>query len=213
MRVVVQQRQRFLRDGLGRVLDGHADIDVVGTVATAFDLIQLCEDHRPDVVLLEVDTPEGDPGRVATRLRRRTPLLRVIGMDGLEPEESPSQSRRWGMQAVIPRGGGSRSLLEAIRNTGAMSRAHSVPTIDVRRGVDAETRRLTAREMTVLTMVAGGWTSREMSSELQISVKTVENHKQKIFAKLGVQNQAHAVSLAMRQGILAPEQVVEVSAG
>ena len=62
----------------------------------------------------------------------------------------------------------------------------------------AEVYRLTGREADVLALVGAGRTSRQISAELHISPKTVENHKQRIFGKLGVQNQAHAVSVAMR---------------
>ena len=67
---------------------------------------------------------------------------------------------------------------------------------------------LTPRELTILNLVGAGFTSREISSQLTISHKTVENHKQRIFAKLGVQNQAHAVSVAMRLGLMRPERVI-----
>lgn len=213
MRVVVQQRERFLRDGLGRVLDTHADIDVVGMVATTVGLVDLCQGWLPDVVLLEVDTPRCDPRLVTRRLRQDAPRLRVIGMEKQHPDRPNPQSERSGMQTIIPRGAGSSPILDAIRHSSAVSRAPSLHPVDRRRGSVADGRRLTTREMTVLTMVAGGWTSRQISIQLRISVKTIENHKQKVFDKLGVQNQAHAVSMAMRQGILAPERVVEVSAG
>jgi DNA-binding CsgD family transcriptional regulator len=61
---------------------------------------------------------------------------------------------------------------------------------------------LTARELDVLGLVGAGHTTREVSEALGISPKTVENHKQRIFVKLGVQNQAHAVAVAMRTGLL-----------
>jgi DNA-binding CsgD family transcriptional regulator len=63
---------------------------------------------------------------------------------------------------------------------------------------------LTPREVEVLTLIAAGHTAAEVARELGISPKTVENRKQSIFAKLDVQNQAHAVAVALRSGILPP---------
>jgi len=65
-----------------------------------------------------------------------------------------------------------------------------------------QTGTLTPRELDVLRLVAAGLTTGEIGPRLGISPKTVENHKQRLFAKLGVQNQAHAVSIAMRAGLL-----------
>ena len=67
---------------------------------------------------------------------------------------------------------------------------------------------LTGRELEVLSLVGAGLTSNGVSHRLHISSKTVENHKQRIFAKLGVQNQAHAVSVAMRAGLMRPDRVI-----
>jgi DNA-binding CsgD family transcriptional regulator len=65
----------------------------------------------------------------------------------------------------------------------------------------------------ILSLVAAGLTSAGVAGPLTISHKTVENHKQRIFAKLDVQNQAHAVSVAMRIGILRPDRVMELAGG
>ncbi len=72
---------------------------------------------------------------------------------------------------------------------------------------------LTTRELHVLHLVGAGYTSREISGRLDISHKTVENHKQRIFGKLGVQNQAHAVSVAMRAGLLRADRVIDLAVG
>jgi DNA-binding CsgD family transcriptional regulator len=70
---------------------------------------------------------------------------------------------------------------------------------------------LTPRELEILTLVGAGMTSIAASNRLNISRKTVENHKQRIFAKLGVQNQAHAVSVAMRTGLMRADRVMDLA--
>src|SRR5258706_13517517 len=80
MRVAIQERQRFLRDGLAIVLGEEPDIDVAGAVANASELVELCERERPDVVVLELDSDEWDACRLAAALRRRHRSLRVVGL-------------------------------------------------------------------------------------------------------------------------------------
>ena len=83
------------------------------------------------------------------------------------------------------------------------------PAPSARRVADAEDRPplLSPREVEVLAAIGAGATTRSAAAALQISPKTVEHHKQRIFSKLDVQNQAHAVAVAIRLGLVAPALV------
>jgi DNA-binding NarL/FixJ family response regulator len=208
VRVAVQQHQRFFRDGIGQLLAAERDMTVVGTAATGEDLLRLCEHERPEVVLLEVNDNECEVARLTAAIRRTLPKARVIGL--LVGESTPSQAataRRAGMRALVSRSGGIAGILGAVRASGPGVPMPSFTGSPVRCWPPARSV-LTARELTVLNLVGAGHTSREIAGELEISHKTVENHKQRIFAKLGVQNQAHAVSVAMRQGLMRPERII-----
>nr|MDQ3641448.1 LuxR C-terminal-related transcriptional regulator [Actinomycetota bacterium] len=110
---------------------------------------------------------------------------------------------------VLPRSAGIDRILVALRATSPTQRLRSSSGSMVHNStVDPSEMVLTPRELTILNFVGAGFTSREISSQLTISHKTVENHKQRIFGKLGVQNQAHAVSVAMRLGLMRPERVI-----
>jgi DNA-binding NarL/FixJ family response regulator len=211
IRAGVQQRERLLREGLGQLLQAEDDIEVVGAVATGDDLVGLCEQERPDLALVDLDSPDWSAGRMATRLKRAFPRLRLVGLyAGLNPAGT-RLVRQTGTVAVSHRDGigpilaavrgDSPGFTSPVRQIGAHAR-HHLPGIS-----------LTPREVAVLTLVGGGHTSREISDQLRISHKTVENHKQRIFGKLGVQNQAHAVSIAMRKGMISPEQAIGVAVG
>jgi len=206
IRAGVQQRERLLREGLGQLLQAEDDIEVVGAVATGDDLVRLCEQERPDVALVDLDSPDWNTGRMATCLRRAFPRPRLVGLyAGLNPADTRlvrqtrtvAVSHRDGIGPILAAlRSGSPGFTSSVRHIGA--RAHHHPP-----GIS-----LTPREVAVLTLVGGGHTSREISDRLHISHKTVENHKQRIFGKLGVQNQAHAVSIAMRKGIISPEPAI-----
>ncbi len=206
IRAGVQQRERLLREGLGQLLQAEDDIEVVGAVATDDELLRLCEQKWPDVALVDLDSADWNAGRLATRLRRVLPRLRLVGVyTALDPAEVRFV-RQTGIAAVSS-GDGIGPILAAVRGRpsgcgGSVRRIggssqHNSPGVS-----------LTPRELAVLTLVGGGHTSREISDQLRISHKTVENHKQRIFGKLGVQNQAHAVSIAMRKGMISPDEAI-----
>ncbi|MEN3316346.1 MAG: hypothetical protein V7605_2580 [Acidimicrobiaceae bacterium] len=211
--VVIQQRHRLFREGLGQLVDAEPDMAVVGSVATGTELVDLCEQTGPDVVLLQTDFVAWDPCRLAARLVRQAPAVRLIGLYSSPLADDEAAGMRSGGVHLVRRADGMVPILDALRGSRPPKRspdtkAASRPSW----GERTDTRFLTGREVSILTLVAGGRTSREMSVELDISPKTVENHKQRIFAKLGVQNQAHAVSVAMRQGLVTPDALADLAA-
>jgi DNA-binding NarL/FixJ family response regulator len=192
------------------VLQAEDDLTVVATVSTAVELTQACQEHSPDAVVLEADAVEWDAGRLAHGLRRAAPTVRIIGLSAGEMSRAEvARAHRDGIRDVLPRSAGIDRILAAVRATSALHRVR--PNVETRAfgaPVEPSETVLTTRELTILNLVGAGFTSREISAQLTISHKTVENHKQRVFAKLGVQNQAHAVSVAMRLGLIRPERVI-----
>lgn len=211
-RIAVQQRKRLFREGLGQLVKAEGDMELVGTASTFAEFLAVCQEQCPDVALVEVDPVNWDSGNLVRALRRAVPKLRVVGLS--TEEMSPADvaaARRSGMRAVVPRSAGIAQILLALRATSASPQTTDRLAAQRSLSGDPADVRLTPRELTILNLVGAGFTSREISSQLVISHKTVENHKQRIFGKLGVQNQAHAVSVAMRRGLMRPERVIGLS--
>lgn len=199
LRVVVHDGQRLLREGMALFLGGEPDVELVATAESSGELARLCELHRPDAVVLAMDADEFDACRLAIALRKRQRGLRVVGLCDEVSRVTAQQATQAGVHAVVVRSDGMTMVLAAIRAKsrlapkiiGLPDRAEPEPKVG-----------LTSRERSVLQLIRVGSTTREISEVLGISPKTVENHKRRIFTKLGVQNQAHAVSVAMRSGML-----------
>jgi DNA-binding NarL/FixJ family response regulator len=209
--VVVQQRARLFREGLEQLLGAEDDIKVVGTASSAEELFEVCRVRSPGVVLMDADSTEWDASRLPARLRRLVPKLLVVGLTA--SDTSPAEmvrARRAGMATLVSHTGGIADILAAVRSSGCQPRLRMAAACAERAPAKGAAA-LTERELGILTLVGAGLTSREISNRLAISHKTVENHKQRIFAKLGVQNQAHAVSIAMRTGLLRPERIIDLA--
>lgn len=212
-RVVVQQRQRLFREGITQLLAAEHDIEVAGVAATDHELLRACQDHRPGVVLLEATGTDWDPVRLVAAVRRALPHVTVVGLAGAQPtNQELARARRGGMSALVGRDLGITGILAALRTSANGPARDRMASLGTTAPVPASPpTMLTDRELEVLSLVAAGLTSIAVANRLLISHKTVENHKQRIFAKLGVQNQAHAVSVAMRRGLMRPERVIGLS--
>jgi DNA-binding CsgD family transcriptional regulator len=108
------------------------------------------------------------------------------------------------VRRVFARDAGVGTLLQTLNSLPSPARARPRSTSTRCRVIRLDERRalLSPREIEVLEEIGSGANSRTVAATMGISPKTVENHKQRIFTKLGVQNQAHAVSVAMRQGLM-----------
>jgi DNA-binding NarL/FixJ family response regulator len=200
LRIAIQDRQRLYREGVALVLAGEPDFEVVATAATAAELVTATAEQPVDLVVLELDVEDWDACRLVAALRQRHPGLAVVGLLPGDDDELPARAYQAGVRSVFPRNAGIRAFLRTVRSLPSPSRA-KVPADRV---VHLDERRplLSHREVQVLGEIGAGSTTRLVAATMGISPKTVENHKQRIFAKLGVQNQAHAVAVAMRQGLL-----------
>ena len=198
IKTAVQHQDRLIRAGLVYVLEREPDIDVVGEAKDPAELVVLCQQTRPDSVVLEVDAADWDAARLVAALCKRQRMLRAIGVhDRVDPETSRRLFKA-GVRHTVSYGMGADSVLAAVRGRHPRSSLSALPSAP-----PAQARgTLTQREGEVLGLIAQGFRTAEIAEQLGISLKTVENHKQRLFRKLDVQNQAHAVSVAMRQGLL-----------
>jgi len=198
-RIAIQDRQRLFREGLALILAAEPDLSVAATASTAAELVTGTTEQEIGLVVLELDAPDWDACRLVAALRKRHPNLAVVGTVAGANPDLPARAYQAGVRSVFARDAGVRTLLHTLRSLPSPSRSRPDPKVirlDERRSL------LSPREVEVLEEIGAGATTRTVAVAMGISPKTVENHKQRIFTKLGVQNQAHAVAVAMRQGLM-----------
>jgi DNA-binding NarL/FixJ family response regulator len=203
IKAAIQHRDRFIRTGLSHVLSQEPDVQVVAHVDSASDIVTAVKAHRPDVVLLELDAPWDGP-RLAAALRKLQRTLRVVVLhDGVTPELA-RRAYQAGVRSSVDYSVGTPAIVSALRGRHIAAPVAALPTCRT-----SPSTTLTSREVEILECIAAGMLTREIAEHLGITLKTVENHKQRLFRKLNVQNQAHAVSIAIRQGVLAPAAIAQ----
>jgi DNA-binding NarL/FixJ family response regulator len=210
VRVLLADDNAVLRMGMASLLASDSRITLVAEAENGREAVELAEEHRPDVVVLDVRMPELDGVAAAARMPQGTRILMLTYSD--EPEVI-STAMASGAHGYLVHGSHTpeeilNAVLAAARGMSVFGPAASAVLFDPSRiesrsraadpGTRAAQYGLTAREAEILDLVAEGRTNREIATSCFLAEKTVKNHINRVFAKLGVTTRAEAVSLWLR---------------
>jgi DNA-binding NarL/FixJ family response regulator len=193
-RVAVQSPRRLVRDALCAYLSGWPEFDVVGQTGEVDALYALCALRQPDTVLVDAERLGVDTVAELGRLRNTFPGVRVVVAYTELGPQALTAAMGADVTALVPAGRGLAGVLRALRAGG-----RTAPHRPVARGVA-----LTERELEIVSLLSSGHRVHEIAALLGISPHTVENHKRRIYVKLGVGTQVHAVSTATSLGLIEP---------
>jgi len=206
-RVVIAHRSTVIRDVV-RLLGASRAVVVVGETSRPAALAGLCRSEHPDVTIAEATFEDGtEIESLLTDLQATDTRTLVVGGD-----PSPERLTRALLLGASGYLHDDASLEQVVEAIGAVADGGSVlgPTAAATileqwrrlREHKAEASALTARELDVLVAMAEGLGAKAIARRLGVALKTVESHKFRIFEKLGVHSQAHAVALAITHGLL-----------
>lgn len=215
IRVMVVDDHSVVREGIRHVLSDTALFAVVGEAASAAEAIAAVADWAPDVVVLDVSMPGGSGLHAVAELLERAPAARVLMLSVHEDAEYVLESVRAGAHGYLRKDSTPAELRSAVTALGAGEsyyspqiagalanalRARSAAPTPERAPSAAQV--LTARERQILALVADGATNREIGTQLGISTRTVEAHRDSLMRKLGIRTVAGLTRLAIEQGIV-----------
>jgi DNA-binding NarL/FixJ family response regulator len=206
LKVLVADDHPLILQGLRRSLEACDDIDVVGEARSGAEVLPLVERRRPDVVLLDLRMPGMDGATCIGELKRSAPEVKTVVLSASDDRASIDSAARAGASAYVLKSVSSVDIPSLLRQVAAgYSVFHSPGRSDAGDGsaVEESATPLTERELTILAAVAGGLTTRAISSELWISEHTVKFHLTNIYRKLGVSNRSGAVRYAYEHGLVA----------
>jgi two-component system response regulator NreC len=211
LRVLLADDHGIVRRGLRSLLEetGHS---VVAEAADGLEAVRLCEEHRPDLLIVDIGMPKRSGIEVAARAQKldRPPSVIVLSMHA--DESYIIRALAAGARAYLLKDATDEDLLPAIRavTSGKPFFSPAVTAVLVedymrtlqKRGLTASYHLLTDREKEVLHLLAEGRSNKEVATLLDLGVSTVETHRANLMQKLNLHNTAEIVLYAVRKGII-----------
>jgi DNA-binding NarL/FixJ family response regulator len=215
--VILVDDHNLVRAGIRAVLHGCPDITVVGEAAGGWAALALAQRVRPEVIVMDLEMPDGD-GLTATRaLQAALPESRVLIVTMAPEHERLLPVLDAGARGYLCKTAVERELVDAIRvvaagevyvrptvaqTLGEGTPEETSPALRAREDARDRIHRLSEREQSVVVLTARGFNGPEIGRQLGITAKTVDTYKQRIEEKLGLSHRTDYVQLALEADLL-----------
>jgi len=189
------------REGLATILGSQPDMVLVCQAGNAGEAIDEFRRHRPDITLMDLRLPGSNGTEALIAIRREFPDARIIMLSSSDSDGEIQRALRSGAFGYVLKSMLFDDLLAVIRAVHSGKR-HVPPEVAARLAEHLGEEDLTPREMEVLQLIRDGFKNKQIASELSISENTVNFHIKNIVDKLGANDRTHAVTIAVRRGLL-----------
>lgn len=215
VRVAVVDDHRLMNEALALVLSKTPGLAMAGAATSGAEALALARREQPEVLLLDVNLPDGDGLSLVPGLRAACPAMQILVLTSLADEATWRRAMEMGVDGFISKQNPVAAVVEAIRHAANGEVVVPAPILQGLRapartdraqptgdGLDLEA--LTARELEVLTLIAEGLSSEQVAQRLGVSAATVKTHLRNVSAKLRAHSRLEAVAIALRRGLIAP---------
>jgi len=212
--VLIADDQTLFREGIKDLLEDEKGITVVGEASNGPEAVAMAKKLKPDVILMDIKLPQMD-GVSATRIiRKDCPSTNVLILSSYEDEAHVTEAIQAGANGYLSKMLPASELVHALKTFTSEGVMIPQPIMGkliqgLRQmgssGYDSAPDSLTATEIKVMALLGKGQSNKEIAAALDCSVKTVKNHLNSIFQKLGVNNRTEAVVKAIEKGLISPE--------
>lgn len=206
IKIAIVDDHQLFRDGLYSLLSSHEHFTVILSADNGrFFFQQLEKDNLPDVILLDLTMPEMDGFEVLKKLRKGYKTIKTIALSMHDDGNYIMKCARSGAYGYLLKNTDADELVEAINQVHAgkkyFNKAIADRMINIMAIEGSTTKKLSARETEVLSLISKGHTTKEIASQLYISTRTVETHRVNMMKKLAVKNVAELIKKASQLNI------------
>jgi DNA-binding NarL/FixJ family response regulator len=206
IRILITDDHQVVRQGLRMFLSDDPEMEVVGEASDGAEAVRVAHELKPDIVLMDMLMPVMDGIEATARIRGELPDTEVIALTSVLEDSAVIGAVKAGAIGYLLKDAEPEELRGAI-HAAAAGQVHLTPKAaarlmrEVRAPEDPPTQTLSAREVDVLRLLAGGKANKEIAAALTIGEQTVKTHVSNILAKLGVQSRTQAALYAAQLGI------------
>lgn len=211
-RAVIADDHALMRAGLRTLLNQRPEFEVIAEAGDGQQAIQLCGEHQPDLLLLDISMPTTNGTEALTQIRRRTPRCRILMVTAQSADEFIRESLRLGANGYLHKSDSEAQLFQAIDSVLAgniylsPSICSSVVAGYLGGQCDSSSSggwgALTQRERETLKLIAEGYRNREIADQLNLSPKTIEKHRANLMAKLELRSVSALTTYALENGLV-----------
>lgn len=209
MNIFIVDDHPLFRMGIRLALTGKLDMKISGEAGSGKELFAALENHTPDIILLDIILPDISGLEIAKRIKEEYPEIKILMLSAEKPEVVIEEILKTGVEGYISKSTNTQEIKDAIYSVmnglEYFGRDISKVIYDVvvtKKKQKENMPHFTVRELEIIRLCSEGLLSKEIADRLQISYRTVENHKNNIFKKLGINNSVELVKYAIQQGLL-----------
>ena len=201
IRILSVDDHALLREGIAALVASQSDMELVAEAANGREAVEQFRKHVPDVTLMDLQMPELNGFDAMGAIRGEFPDARIIVLTTYAGDVQVMRALKAGARAYLLKGLLRKELIETIR---AVHAGHKrvPPEVAAEIAEHALDDVLTLREIDVLRLIAGGNSNKEIAAQLSITEETVKGHVKNVLAKLGANDRTHAVTIALKRGII-----------
>ncbi len=211
LKIIIADDHQIVRRGLCMTIDAEKDMQVVEEAADGSLVLSLIKKHKPDVVLMDLQMPTMDGVEALKQIRLEFPALPVLILTSFSDDAHIYAALRAGASGFLLKEMGGDELADAIRGA-ANGKPQLHPQIAKRLMARAPMpadpfETLTERERDLLKLLAHGMSNKEIAAQLTLTEMTVKGYVSDVFMKLGVNDRTQAALMAVRFGLVKPEEL------